>query len=60
MTSHPLELMRIIFVVLLIAMVIVALTTRARPRTPRDWTLVWVVLVFLVWALLGFGWLRSG
>jgi hypothetical protein len=60
MTSHPLDLMRMIFVVLLIAMVISGLTTRARPRTQREWTLVWAVLVFLAWALLGFGWLRSG
>jgi CHASE2 domain-containing sensor protein len=59
MTSDPLELMRIIFVVLAIAMVIAGLTTRARPRTRRDWTLVWAVLVFLTWALLGFGWLAA-
>jgi hypothetical protein len=60
MTSHPRDLMRIIFAVLLIAMVTAALTTQARPRTQRDWTLVWAVLVFLAWALVGLGWLRSG
>jgi TctA family transporter len=59
MIWHPLELLRIIFVVLVTAMVIVGLTTRARPRSRRDWGLLWAVLVFLAWALLGFGWLRS-
>jgi hypothetical protein len=51
--------MRIIFVVLLTTLVIAGLTTRARPRNPREWALVWGVLMFLAWALLGFGWLRS-
>jgi hypothetical protein len=51
--------MRVIFVVLLAAMVIAGLTTRARPRNPREWTMVWVVLVFLGWALVGFEFLRS-
>ena len=51
--------MRVVFVVLLLTLVIASVTTRARPRTPRDWTLVWAVLLFLAWALVGFGWLRS-
>lgn len=59
MRWHPLELMRIIFVVLVAAMVIAGLTTRARPRAPREWALVWGLLVFLAWALLGFGFLRA-
>ena len=59
MTLHPLELMRIIFVMLLTAMVTAGLATRARPRNPHDWAMVWGVLVFLVWALLGFGFLRA-
>src|SRR6478672_7134862 len=59
MVRHPLELLRIIFVALVCVMVIAALTTKARPRTPWQWTLVWAVLVFLAWALLGFGWLRA-
>jgi len=58
-TWHPLELMRIIFGVLFLAMLIAGVTTRARPRSAREWALVWMVLVFLMWALLGFGWLRS-
>jgi hypothetical protein len=59
MVRHPLELLRIIFAVLVCVMVIAALTTRARPQTPRQWTLVWAVIVFLAWALLGFGSLRA-
>jgi len=59
MAWHPLDLMRIIFVLLVATMVIAGVTTRARPRNAREWALVWVVLVFLIWALLGFGWLRS-
>lgn len=59
MNWHPLELLRIVFGVLMVAMVIASLTTGARPRTSRQWKLVWVVLVFLAWALLGFGWLRA-
>ena len=51
--------MRIIFGVLFLAMLIAGVTTRARPRSAREWALVWMVLVFLMWALLGFGWLRS-
>ena len=59
MTWHPLLLMQIVFLLLVIGMVIAGLTTRARPRNRREWTLVWAVLVFLAWALVGFGWLRS-
>jgi hypothetical protein len=59
MLWHPLDLLRIIFVILVAAMIVLGLTTGARPRTPRQWTLVWAVLAFLVWALLGFGWLRA-
>jgi hypothetical protein len=59
MNRHPLELMRMVFVALLCFLVVAAITSGARPRTPREWTLVWTLLVFLGWALLGFGWLRS-
>lgn len=59
MAWHPLTLLRIIFAVLVVTMVIVALTTQAGPKTPRQWTLVWVVVTLLAWALLGFGWLRA-
>ena len=59
MAWHPLNLLRIIFAVLVVGMIIVGLTTRARPQTPRQWTIVWVVVAFLAWALLGFGWLRA-
>jgi hypothetical protein len=47
------------FVVLVAVLFIVSTVTRARPRATRDWILVWGVLVFLAWALVGFGWLRS-
>jgi hypothetical protein len=59
MSWHPVELLRVVFVVLACVMIVAGLTTRARPRTPGQWTLVWAVLVFLAWALLGFGWLRA-
>src|SRR5918993_1677896 len=52
---HPTELMRAVFAVLAATIVIAGLTTRARPETRREWALVWTVLVFLMWALLGFG-----
>lgn len=55
----PLVFLRIIFIVLVSVMIIAGLTTRARPRTPGQWTLVWTLIVFLAWALLGFGWLRA-
>jgi hypothetical protein len=59
MTWHPLALMRIIFVVLVTAVIIVGLTTRARPSNARQWALVWAALIFLAWALAGLGWLHS-
>jgi hypothetical protein len=59
MASHPLNLLRIIFAVLVMVMLIAGLTTRARPRTSRQWTLVWLLFTFLAWVLLGFGWLRA-
>jgi hypothetical protein len=59
MRGHPLDLLRLIFVVLIAALVIAGLTTSARPRTARQWTLVWLLMTFLAWALLGFGWLRA-
>lgn len=58
-TWHPLDLMRVVFVALVCTLVIAGLTTRARPHTKREWALVWGLLVFLAWALLGVGWLRS-
>ena len=48
---HPLRLMRIIFVVLVCVLVAFGLTTPARPQTPRQRA--------MVWALVGFGCLRS-
>lgn len=51
--------MLLVFVVLFVALVVGGVFTRARPRTAREWRLVWVLLVFLAWALVGFGWLRS-
>ena len=59
MPWHPSQLMRIVFIVLVAVLVIAGLTTGARPRTTRQWALVWAVLVVLAWALLGFAWLRS-
>jgi len=59
MRWHPIEILRIIFVVLVVAMIAAGLTTGARPRTSRQWTIVWLLIVFLAWALLGFGWLRA-
>jgi hypothetical protein len=57
---HPLQLMRFVFIALVAVIVIAALTTRrARPRTAWEWALVWAVVVFLAWALLGFAFLRS-
>ncbi|HEU4892013.1 MAG TPA: hypothetical protein VFT47_10715 [Vicinamibacterales bacterium] len=47
MTWHPLVLMQI------------RADDGGRPGNQRAWTLVWAVLVFLAWALVGFGWLRS-
>ncbi len=59
MDWHPLVLMRVVFIFLVCVMVAAGLLTRARPRTTRQWTLVWAVLVLLAWALLGFAFLRS-
>jgi hypothetical protein len=51
--------MLLVFVVLVGALVAASAVTRTRPRTAREWQLVWILLVFLAWALVGFGWLRS-
>ena len=59
MSEHPVNLLRVAFAGLVTVMVVAGLTTRARPDSPRQWTLVWVVLVFLAWILLGFGWVRA-
>ena len=59
MRWHPLLVMRVIFVVLVCVLIAASATTAARPRTTRQATLVRLVLVFLAWALLGVGWLRS-
>ena len=59
MDRHPLQLLPIVFIALVVVMIITTVTTGARPRTSREWTLVWVVLVFLAWALLGHGWVRA-
>jgi len=59
MDWHPWVLMRIVFILLVCAMVAAGVMTRARPRTPREWALVWALLLLLAWALLGFAFLRS-
>ena len=59
MAWHPLDVLRLTFAVLVAVMVIAGLTTRARPHTARQWTLVWAVVVFLAWVLLGYAWLRA-
>jgi uncharacterized MAPEG superfamily protein len=51
--------MRIIFVALVCVLVVVGVTTRARPQSAWQWALVWTLLVFLAWVLIGVGWLRS-
>jgi len=40
-------------VALVALLVIAGLTTGARPQTPRHWAFVWLLIVFLAWALLG-------
>lgn len=60
MTRNPSVLMLLVFVALVFALVVASAVMRARPRTAREWTLVWALFVFLAWALVGFGWLRSG
>jgi hypothetical protein len=59
MRWDPLDSLRLIFFGLMFVMVIAGLTTSARPKTPRQWTAAWVLVVFLAWVLLGFGWLRA-
>lgn len=59
MPWHPLDLLRLVFVALMMLMVIAGLTTSARPQTGRLWTVVWLLIVFLAWVLLGFGWLHA-
>jgi hypothetical protein len=59
MTWRAPDVMRIVFVVLVCGLVMAGLTTKARPRGAHQWALVWGLLVLLMWALLGFGWLRS-
>lgn len=48
-----------IFVVLVTMVIGVSLATGLQPRTPREKAIAWGVFVYLAWALLGFGWLRS-
>ena len=59
MTWNPAAVMRVVFGVLVAGMIIAALTTGARARSARERTLAWALLVFLAWALLGLGWVRS-
>lgn len=59
MPWHPLNLLRVIFAILAVGMIIAGLTTQAQPQTTREWTLVWVVIVVLIWAMLGIGWVRT-
>ena len=59
MDWHPQILMRVVFGVLVCVIVVVGAVTGARPRTTREWRLVWALLVFLAWALLGFAFLKS-
>ena len=59
MTWNPATVMRVVFGVLVAGMILAALTTAARPRSARERTLAWALLVFLAWALLGLGWVRS-
>ena len=58
-SSQLSALMVLIFMVLFAVLVLGGTLTGARPRTPRQWMAAWGVLVFLAWALLGFGWIRS-
>jgi hypothetical protein len=51
--------MTLVFAVLVVALIVGSVATRTRPHSARDWALVWCVLVFLAWALVGFGWVRS-
>jgi hypothetical protein len=56
---HPLELLQLVFVVLIVVIIVAAMTTEAHPRTARQWTMVWALIVFLAWALLGMAWIRA-
>ena len=58
-SSQLSALMLLIFGVLFAVLVLAGTATAARPRTAREWALVRGVLVFLAWALVGFGWVRS-
>jgi hypothetical protein len=51
--------MRIVFGLLVCALIAAGVFTKARPRSRRDWLLVRVLLVLLAWALLGFAFLKS-
>jgi len=51
--------MVVIFLLLFAVLVLGGTLTGARPRTSRQWMAAWGVLVFLAWALIGFGWVRS-
>ncbi len=51
--------MLLIFGLLFTVLLLAGTATKVRPRTARDWALVWSVLVFLAWALVGSGWVRS-
>jgi hypothetical protein len=59
MTWQPATVMRMVFAVLVAGMIIAALAIGARPRSARERTLAWALLVFLAWALSGVGWVRS-
>ena len=58
-SSHVSALMVLIFMMLVAALVLGSTFTAAGPRTARQRTLSWGLLIFLAWALLGFGWVRS-
>jgi len=51
--------MQLIFVVLVVGVLVASTVAGLRPKTARERTLMWVLFLFLAWALLGFGWLRS-
>ena len=51
--------MQLIFVALVVVILVVSAVTGLRPKTARERTLVWLLFLFLAWALVGFGWLRS-
>jgi hypothetical protein len=47
------------FVALLALCVFLPYLLGVRPRRPRDWRHVLVAIAFLMWLLLGFGYLHS-